>query len=1105
MYKKITAKHCGNALFNLINTPIVMRLFAIMLITSMHMSVFAFAQKITLNKKNVPLTSVIKEIKKQSGYNFLYDSNALLRAPRVNIDVEEATVIEALDQCLEGLALGYVINDHNIIISKRIVPIAKIVQQREITGRVTDEQGDPLEGVTVSLKGRSTSTITNNDGTYRLSVQGNDAGLVFSIIGYEAREESLSADNVLNVSLSEQVSNLDEVVVVGYGTQKKVNMTGSVGTISSDEIADRTFSNTSRAIQGLSPGLTIIDRGGAPGKENMEINIRGVGTLGNANPLILVDNIPVGSMNDVRPDDIASISILKDAASAAIYGSRAANGVILITTKRGKSGGVSVDYHGFASMQNPTRLPESVSIGDYLQIMNEGYRNRGLVEPYSPEYIQGSISGEDPYRFPDTDWLKVVFSERGLSMNHSLGVSGGSDVSNFRLSLGYYDEKGIVQNTDAETYSARLNNDFKIGERIKVGTNMAFIRRDNAEPGRISELYWNLYNDLPRPTVSRYPDGTYGLSRNNSHPLAVINESGTNNQTVDDYFLSATVGYKIIEGLELNGSYSLRSARNSQKNFLNEYTFNDFFSGNQLHKWDNSLSISETNVSEINRRLILNYAKNTGTHDISGMLGGEQTINKGLNLTGKRSFFYSNDLQELPLGDPNTRDNSSYTEEWKLQSLFGRVNYAYLSKYLIEANFRYDGSSRFAQENRYGLFPSFSVGYMISKEKFMEPLTMIDELKIRASWGQLGNQDIGLYQYQQAINLGEYYNFNGGLVDGVAMTALANRDISWETTTSKNLGLDAQLFGGKWSASLDIFNRVTEDILLEINIPYHIGMEAPTQNVGVVHNNGYEIQLTHKNKIGEFGYELSGNFTQIDNKVVDLAGTGPVFTGAEDRLVLMEGYSINSLYGFESLGLFRSEEELAGYPRFDALTTLGSVKYRDVNGDGIINDDDRVVLGNTEPKYTYAFNLSFKYKGISLNTFWQGAAGVYAMPVGGMIDGPYWGSFIHENWLDRWTPDNPDGGYPSVHYQQSRPNTQSSSFWRQDVSYLRLKNLQVGYDIPSNFLNRINVRNARIYLAATNLLTFTPAENYVDPEVNSGRLDAYPQIQTFSLGTNISF
>ncbi|MEO6917272.1 MAG: TonB-dependent receptor [Chitinophagaceae bacterium] len=978
--------------------------------------------------------------------------------------------------------------------------LALFSQQTTISGSVTDSASSmAISGATIGILGSASRTISDKDGKFSLSSGASNAKLVVSHVGYLTQTVTLSG-GMLHIVLIPEQTTLNDVVVVGYGTQKKVNLTGAVGQIKGKAFSEKSFANTANSIQGLSPGLTVIDRGGAPGQENANINIRGIGTLGNANPLILVDNIPVNSINDVRPADIADISVLKDAASAAIYGSRAANGVILITTKRGKKGATTINYNAYAAVQSTTLLPKPVGIKDYMDIINEGYINGGLAPKYSDDYIARTLSGEDPVKYPNTNWLDLVFKP-GFQQNHAISMSGGTEKASYLLALNYLDQNGIVDKVNAKNYSMRLNNDFKLTDKLTVGADVAFTRKQNSQPFNVGDVYWTLYSDLAPTVAPIYPDGTYGIGSGNRSPLGAINASGYQNAINDNLFLNLKAGYNILPGLNVNANYAANLYKNSSKNRRFDYVFRDYYTKNELSRYNSYLYYGQGNSSESNARLTVDYKKTFGVHDLTVLAGVEQTLHKDDQLSGTRSLFYSNDLSELGLGDPTTRDNSSFSTNWSLQSLFGRINYALMDKYLVEVNMRRDGSSRFAEGRRYGVFPSFSAGWILSKENFMESISFIDNLKLRASWGQLGNQDIGLYQYQQTVALQQNYTFGGQLVNGAAVNTLANKFITWETSTSTNLGLDAQFLNNKFGFTADIFKKRTRDILLTLNIPYTIGLGAPVQNAGVVENKGFELSAFYRNTIKDFSYGINVTFASIKNKVISLAGTGPYVS---ETSIIKTGESINAIFGYEAIGLFRTQEELNTYPRFNTFTRLGSVKYKDQNNDGLINNDDKIVIGPVIPRYTFSGDINLGWKKFFLNAFLQGAAKVYSMPRGGIFDGPYWGSFVTKDWLDRWTPKNPNGNFPSVVYQRSSPNLQPSTFVAQDVSYLRLKSIQIGYDLAGGVLQRIHITNARVYVSGTNLITLTKAK-YVDPELVSGRYDSYPQVKMFSVGTNISF
>lgn len=984
-----------------------------------------------------------------------------------------------------------------------------IVQQNErtITGTITDASG-ALIGVSVVVKGTTNGTVTDMDGKYSLKVPAN-AILQFSYIGYNPQEIAVRDQKVIDLKMTEDNHVLNEVVVVGYGTQKKVNLTGAVSSVKGEVLNERTFTNTATALQGLAAGLTIIDKGGEPGNESSSINIRGIGTLGKSGPLILVDNVPVNSMNDVLPQDIESISVLKDAASASIYGSRAANGVILVTTKRGADKKVTVNYNFNYSIQQPTRFPKSVGAEDYMNIINEAYTNMDQNPRFNEEYMRKTLSGEDPYKYPWTNWIDFIFKD-APQQQHSLSISGGSEKNTYRLSLNYLDQDGIIDNVNNKRYSARLNNDYKLLENLTVSADMSFIRSDNSKPFKADDVYWMYYSDLIWTSAPYYPDGTYTFTSSRGNPAANIYGSGYKKQTKNNFIASFSGDWEIIENLHLKGRFSAYIDNVQNKNYGNEYVFKDYYTGSQIGKWDNSLEEGRNAHTNIDKNITLDYKRKFGIHELSGLIGYQETVDNDNKIKASRKYFAYNDLQELDLGDLTTRGNEGKSTKWVLKSLFGRLNYNIKDRYLVEANFRYDGSSRFAQGHRWGFFPSFSAGWRISEESFMKDVKAIDNLKLRASWGQLGNQDIDLYQYYQTVNVSQPYNFGGKLVNGAAMTALANEYITWETSTVTNIGVDLDMWGGKLGFSGEYFYKKTKDILLNVDIPYLIGLDAPTQNVGEVENKGWELSINHRNKIGDVNYFLSFNLSDVKNKITSLGGIQPQIVN--ERFIRGEGYAMNTLWGYEYLGLMTQADFDNNYPVVNTAAKVGSPKFKDRNNDGLLNDKDKISLGETNPRYTFGFNANVEYKGFYIDAFFQGVMKSKSICAGGITDGPYWGGFIWEEWTDRYHPvNNPDGKYPLVMWGKSGPSNATSSFWLRNSSYLRLKNLQIGYNLPESFTKKFGASRCRVYLTGTNLFTLTDC--VYDPEIgandpnNSGisRGNFYPQIKTLSAGIDITF
>jgi len=1067
----------------------------------------------TFEYKNRTVKEVIREIEESSEFIFFYLDKSVNLNRKVSVKADNEPVEKVLDQLFAGTQNKYTISDRQIVISNAKTPepliaIAPLEQQgRTVTGVVNDASG-PVIGANVVVKGTTNGAVTDIDGRFSISNVPNNAVLQVSYIGYIPREVNIGNQTQFDITIQEDVEALGEVVVIGYGTQKKANLTGAVSTVTGDKVNEQTFSNTSNALQGMASGLMIVDKGGIPGQESFSINIRGIGTLGNADPLIIVDNVPGISLNNVMPQDIESVSILKDAASAAIYGSRAANGVILITTKRGSEQKIAVNYNFTYSIQQPTRFPKSVDAATYMQLVNEGWENLGMAPRYSDEYIANTLSGVDPYAYPWTNWLDFTFQNAPIQ-RHALNISGGSERNRTRLTLDYQDQKGVIDNVINKRYYIRFNNDYKLHDKLTVSTDLNYIRQNNTQPYRASDVYWMYYSDMPWTTAPYFPDGSYTYPTSRATPAACIYGSGYRNRKEDNFTANLAVDWEIIQDLHLKGRYSTVLRNTFSKNYAYAQTFIDYYTGSQLGKWDNSLTEDRSDRFNTDKNITLDYKTRLGSHEISAMAGFQETVNESSSTNASRQYFAYNDLQELTLGDATTRNNSGSSSKSVLQSVFGRLNYNFKERYLLEANFRYDGSSRFAKGYQWGFFPSFSAGWRISEESFMKDIEFVNNLKLRGSWGQLGNQQIDLYQYYETVNVTQTYTFGNQLVNGAAMTSLSNKYISWETSTITNVGLDVDLLRGLLSFSWEYFYKKTADILLDIDIPYTIGLNAPTQNVGVVENKGWEIFLSHRNKIGDVVYSISANFSDTRNKVLDLGGIQPQIHNA--NYILGEGYAMRTMWGFDWMGLLTQEDFDNGYPIYNTASIVGSPKYRDLNNDGYINDSDKQVMGEVLPRYLYGLNMRADYKGFYLDVFFQGALKQNSFIGSGIRDGVFWGGFVWEKYKDRYHPErNPDGKFPIIQWQKSGPSNSPNNFWVQNSSYLRLKNLQIGYNIPSNITRKAGAQKCRVYLSGTNLFTFTdciydPEIGSFDPSTGSERGNFYPQTKTYALGLDITF
>lgn len=996
-----------------------------------------------------------------------------------------------------------------------LLPVAEATAQQQgtIAGTVTDGTGTAIADAYVLIEDTDLSTLTNTQGRFLIrGVPAGEVTVTVSLLGYRSISQTVTVQPGETVSadfqLGIQAIELEGIVAVGYGTQAKANLTGAVASVSGEEMAVLPVPNVSQALQGMAPGLQVVDFGGQPGENGAAILVRGQGTLGSTSrsrPLVLIDGVE-GDLNAVDIEDVESISVLKDAASASIYGSRAANGVILINTKRADADqDLQITYNGYVGMQDITSFPERVSIEDHMRLTNVSYVNSGRDPKYSEEYIQNTLSGTDPLRYPNTDWVDALFSPAPIQ-DHTVRVTGGSQAARYALSVNYLEEGGLMPNTGADRYNVRLNTDFTATDRLTGGLDLSGNRQSWLNPGMDWESTFYLIHDVPPTAMNRFPDGTWGWSDTNRNPVAYATESGQRERDTWAGTATGRLNYDILPGwAEIQGLASVRYSHYSNEHFITEQRFTDYWNPDVVRRqWGpNQLWRDMNDGMQTTLRAMVDYGHTfQETHDISGVIGYEQIHQQNEWFGANRREFYNNQLRQIDLGNAELDSNWGGANEWALRSGFGRINYSLLGRYLFEANARYDGSSRFAEGNRYGFFPSFSAGWRISEEPFFN-VDWIDELKIRGSWGQLGNQDVGLYQYFSTINLGQPYYFGGQLHTGAAKTSLTNTDITWETTTATDVGVDLLLLDSRLSISGDIYERVTDDILLTLPIPAIVGRGAPTQNAGSVKNTGWEFALGWQdNTAGDFSYNIDFNLSDNRNEVLDLVGTGPYVDWVT---VTQEGDPINSLYGYEALGLFQSQEEIDNHARQNPNTHPGDVKWKDQNGDGIINHEDRVVIGSELPHYQFGFRASARWNNFDGGFFLQGVGEQDRYVILGLAEGPIWENYTTTWHLDYWTPENPDARVPAPYLYQNHSTGNPSSWWVLDAKYVKLRNVQLGYTIPDQWTERAGMNDVRLYVTGKNLLQWTPMELGLDPEYPGPVGDYYPQTQVISIGTNITF
>ena len=967
-------------------------------------------------------------------------------------------------------------------------------QTGRISGIITETNGSPILGASVLIKGTSIGTISDLDGKYSINVPDNKSILVFSYIGYE-KQELKTGKQILNVVLTETAKAMDEVVVVGYGTQKKVNLTGAVSSVSMKELEGKPVVNIVEALEGTTPGLTIQQTNSQPGSRP-SINIRGTNTLNNNDPLVLIDGM-VGDIQNVNPSDIQNISVLKDASSTAIYGSRASNGVILITTKKGNKDRVTVNYDFSYGTQGVTSLPKPVDSWIYCELRNEALVNSGKSIAFTPDQISAYRNGG-----VNDKWINDIYKSSAPQQSHNFSISGGNEKTSILFSVGYLNQNSLFQGPGfgLSRYNGRLNIETQLTKKFKYGVNVAYARNEVKDNAYWTD--WILEQVMRMPPI--YPikvNGNYNYpSGSNANSLARLETGGYSQNSNDDVSGSFNGEFDIVDGLKLKGMvggqlYNNRNHENRQaiqgsgdtENHIKEY-----FDRNE----------------NLTSNLILTYDKKIGNHTFGALAGVsyEGGIDKSFQTLRKVD---SPNFDILANYQSTNVDDQGWGSDWSIYSGFARLNYNFKERYLFEFNLRNDYSSKFAQGNRSGLFPSLSGAWRISEEPFYTNLSKnLPSLKVRSSWGLVGNNRISDYAYIPSVSISNGgYSFNNNVVN-VSNVSSVNTNLKWETTSMFDLGADIGFLDNNLNFVFDYFHNMTYDILIGLPVPTTFGGGNPIQNAGKVQNQGWEASVNYKFRTGKIQHSITANIFDSQNKVIDTHGQEWV-NGSDINTIIKEGYSINSYYAYRSDGIFQNAAEVAAGPHLDGVTPKpGDIRYLDKNGDKIINASDRFVLGNPFPRYSFGINYSFNYKGIDFSMFWQGVGQRSVWLRGESVEafhnnneGP-----VFDFHIDRWTPQNPNASYPRLTVgSESTNNAAKSDFWIQNGAYIRLKNIQLGYTIPNSLTRKVGIQRLRVFLSGQNLLTLSKMVGGWDPETTStsgGRI--YPVSTVTSIGLNLT-
>lgn len=1108
----ITNKSFRPYLDLLLKIPMAMKittvlLFAFLFQAQAEMS-YSQSAKISLNLNGASVEQVLNTIEENSDFFFLYNSKLVNVDRKVNVNAKDKSIESVLKQVFDNTNVQYRVEDKQIILSNK--PAAIQQQQQTISGVVMDQKlNEPIIGANVVVKGTTNGTITDIDGKFTLSVSSPNDIILISYIGYMPLEIAASQVKGTKIFLKEDSKTLDEVVVVGYGVQKKANVTGSVATLNAEALESRSVSSVSAALAGQMPGVTTIQSSGAPGAQAGSITIRGKNSINAASPLVIVDGVP-GSMNTLDPSDIATLTVLKDASSAAIYGVQAANGVILITTKKGKKGDAAkINYSGTVAWTSPTAKLKFLGSADYAMLYNEAVLNENpnAVVPYSAEDIELFRNGTDPLGHPNTNWYDETFKSTAMEQMHHLSLSGGTEKTSYNASIGYTQQNGLVEQNKYQRYNIRTNIESEITKWLSAGLNISGYR-GVANDGYESYSSLLQYCNRLRPTVSVFTEqGDYSFVGLNN-PVAHRGTTGFYRETNQQLNAIFQTTVKILPELSVKGVFSVRNDMRNKDAFKKHLTYGS--GSNIFSSGDREGYAKNYDWNWYTSQVLINYNKTFGNHSV-GLLGGfEQVDYKYKYLEATRKGGGNDDLMEsLNTLDKSSQTNNDGGHETARQSYFGRAQYDFSNKYLFEANFRADASSRFPKGNRWGFFPAFSAGWRISEENFLKEsdLTWISNLKLRLGWGQTGNEELKDDDIYPSISTYAYdtYMFGNTLYSTAKESRYVNSLLQWATVTNYEAALEAGFLDNKIGFELAAYKKVTNDMLLYLPVQGILGMDGPAQNAGSVQNTGFDLSVFHNNRVNkDFSYALNFNLAYVKNEITDMRGTeGP--NPDDSKYWYLEGQPIGTFYGYEAIGFFNTDEELATQAKRTGKEKLGDIKYADLNKDGKIDAaNDRKVIGQNFPSWTAGFGANFFYKDFDLSLFFQGAFDVDGYYTGEAAYSFFNGGKVLERHLDRWTPTNMDATYPRI-TKDSQINFQTSSFWLQDASYVRLKNVSFGYNLPKSILDKLNIDRVKVFVSGENLLTFTGLDG-IDPEAPSSNRGAfYSNVKKVSLGLKVSF
>jgi len=1093
---------------------------ALLLCSLFQAKAVSYAQNVTIHVKNASIADVLEEIGQQTKYDVLFNNLHLKGTKPINLSLDNVPLDQALAASLANESLTYEINNSTVIVyrKERTTTGKELIQQtRIITGTVSDTTQKPIPEVTVRIKEKESQVKTDHQGRYQIIIPDGGLTLVFSAIGYRTQEITLSNRNIVNVALSEIVSNLDEVVVVGYGTQKKVTVTGAVSTVNMKSVQQASTPSLSNAIGGKLPGIITRQSSGEPGYDAAAVYIRGFGTWVTRAPLVLVDGVE-RDMNQINVQEIESFSVLKDASATAVYGVRGANGVILITTKHGVQGKPKVTFRAENAVLHNLRLPEYINGYEYASLVNEALKNVDLAPRYSEDDLQKFTDGSDPYLHPNVNWIDEIFKTNTSQSIHNLSVNGGNEFVRYYVNAGFTQQSGMYKedhlndfnsNPKVKRYNFRSNVDIDLSKSLSVSLGLGAIIQNGHYPGNSAPAIWDaLQKTSPITFPVRNPDGSPGgvLAFLGSNPWAMVTQSGYERQdrsTLQGTFSSRwDLSSLVTKGLSVRGLFSFDRYAATHVIRHKDYAVKQYIGKDsntqedkyQVYREEQPLGYANNNYG--NQALYfegaINYDRDFDGHRLSGMF-----------LANRREFI------DLSAG------TSIANIPFRRQGFAGRITYNYQEKYLLEVNAGYNGSENFPKGKRYGFFPSISAGWIVSNEAFWKS-TIIDNLKLRGSYGKVGNDAVSgsRFLYLSTVNratTGYRFGESGqNYYNGFSESQTGYNGLTWETALKANIGLDINLFHNSLTLQIDAFNESRDGILIQRQqIPNFAGYPAsviPYGNLGKVKNKGIESQLEYKHTTANgIYYSFQGTFSFAHNTIVYNDQAPPLFDYLREA-----GHPIDQPFGYVALGLFQNEAEIANSPKQELADKVrpGDIKYMDLNGDNVINNYDRQAIGFPRtPEIMYGFGGTIAWKGFDVSVFFTGAARSSFFLQGNVI----WpfsdnlGSYnvMREYYDNRWTPENPQGTYPLLINGTSPNNYVQSSFWMRNGSYIRLKNAEIGYNLLPNLMKKWKIGSTRLFINGMNLALWDHLK-VVDPESNNGT-GLYPLQRSYNLGLQINF